>query len=105
MAIPAAIRAHFRDNVSVKVVTNHNAYGDPVYADPVTVRARVTYRKQNMVSAKGEEFKSSIRVLMPDVANFTADAEIVLPDGTDWTVKAFNRPAWPDGTRHLEVDL
>jgi hypothetical protein len=105
MAIPAAIRAHFRDDVTVKVVTNHDAYGDPVYADPVTVPARVTYRKAHMVTPRGDEFVSSIRVYMPDVASFTADAQIVLPDGTDWTVKAFNRPAWPDGTRHLEVDL
>jgi hypothetical protein len=105
MAIPAAIRAHFDDEVQVKTVTNTDAYGDPVYADPVTMPARVTYRKALMVTPRGDEIVSSIRVYMEDVTGFSAESQVVLPDGTDWTVKAFRRPRWPNGTRHLEVDL
>lgn len=105
MAIPSAIRAHFDDRVDVRVVTNHDAYGNPVYATAESLPARVTYRKQLVVTPKGEQVVTSIRVYMEDVPGFTADAQLVLPDGSDWTVKQFNRPAWPDGTRHLEVDL
>lgn len=105
MAIPAAIRAHFKDEIQVKTVTNTDGYGNPVYADPLTQKARVTYREVLMTTTKGEQFLTSMRIYTEDVVGFTSDAQVILPDGTEWTVKGFNRPAWPDGTRHLRIDV
>jgi hypothetical protein len=105
VAIPAAIRAHFDDEIQVKVKTGHDAYDQPVYADAVTVPCRITYREVTMVSAEGEQFKTAMRIYTQDISGFSSGAEVVLEDGTEWTVKGFNRPAWPDGTRHLRIDL
>lgn len=105
MAIPSAIRAHFNDEIQVEIVTNHDGYGNPVYDDPITLPARVTYREVKMVKPTGEEYMTAMRLYTQDVAGFTADARITLPDATQWTVKGFNRPAWPDGTRHLRIDV
>jgi hypothetical protein len=105
MAIPAAIRAHFNDTIQVKTVTNHDAYGNPVYADAITLPARLTYREVKMATSTGEQYMTAMRIYTQDVTGFTSDAEIVLEDGSEWTVKGFNRPAWPDGTRHLRIDI
>lgn len=106
MALPGAILAQLRDDISVRLATGEDAYGAKVYADAVTVRGRVTTGRTLVQTPGGDQRVEATKVILPDVAGFNADAELTLPDGKAYGVRTFTRRAWPDGrTYHIEVLL
>ena len=105
MPIPASIVALMQDTVGVRVFVGNDANGDPTYATKVNVRARVTYKRGYTVTTGCGQVITTTIVYMEDFPGFKADSEITLPDGSKHLVDSFSRPAWPDGSRHLEVSL
>lgn len=105
MALPAAIRAQLRDTVTIAVKTGTDAYGDDVFADAVSRRARVTYHRGLIQKPGGDEVNTQYRIYAEDLSTITLESRITLPDGTTHDVQRFNRPAWPNGDRHLEIDV
>ncbi len=105
MAIPAPISALMQDTVGVRVFIGKDSNGDPSYATKVNVRARVTYKRGYVATAGGGQVVTTTMVYMEDLPGFRVDSEITLPDASVYLVDQFSRPAWPDGSRHLEVAL
>jgi hypothetical protein len=103
--LPSAITGLMRDTVTVKVLVGEDAYGAKQYADPVQVRARVTHKRSMVATATGNEFVVTTMVYMDDITGFVEDSQVTLPDGASHNVDHFTRPAWPDGSHHLEVML
>lgn len=103
--LPPGVIAQFKDTVTVHLVSGRDAYDVPVETAVGDVKARVTYGEQSVSVVDGNQIVTSIKVHMEDIAGFTSEASITLPDGKKRPVKRFNRPAWPDGTRHLAVYL
>lgn len=106
MTLPRAITAQFRDTVTVRLATGLDAYNDPVFSGAaITVPCRISHTRTSVATAGGTELQVSTVIHMEDIAGFSADAQIVLPDGSTHSAQTFDRPAWPNGTRHLKVVL
>jgi hypothetical protein len=105
MPLPSAILAQMRDTVTVTLAGEADAYGVVAAGATLLRRARVTYSRTAVATTRGDESVTGLTVYMEDVDGFTSDATLVLPDGKTYPVKSFTRPAWPDGSRHLRVQL
>ena len=105
MSLPSAILTNMRDTVTVTLAGATDAYNAVTPGASVSARARVTYSRTSVASTRGDEAVTGLTVYMEDVAGLTADATLTLPDGKTYPVKSFTRPAWPDGSRHLRVQL
>jgi hypothetical protein len=105
VSIPSAIRAQMKDTVSVRVATGVDSYNVATLGAATLVKCRVTYVRMRSSTVGGDDIRTSTILLMPDIDGFDENAEVTLPDGTVLKVKDVKRPAWPDGSRHLQVVL
>lgn len=103
--LPAAIRAQMKDTVVVRVLEGEDAYGAPQYGTAMRVQCRVAYEKQAVSTPQGNDIVVTTKVYMDDIPTLTAGSEITTPDGVAHNVDTFFRPAWPNGSRHLEIVL
>lgn len=103
MPLPSAVLAQMRDPVTVRLCAGTDSYGAKVYGDTVTVKGRVSFARTSVSSRGGDEVLQATIIYLPDVAGFTLDAEVTLPDGTKPPLKGVHRLAWPDGSYHLRV--
>lgn len=105
MPLPTAILGQMRDTVTVTLAGEADAYNVVASGATLLRRARVTYSRTMVSTTRGDEAVTGLTVHMEDVDGFTNDATLALPDGKTYPVKSYTRPAWPDGTRHLRVQL
>ena len=104
MNIPAAIRAHFKDWVSIVNFITEGSYGNRVMSSTaISIKGRLDYRTRRMTSVGGEEISSPMQLYLPDVAGMSERSEITLPDGTKPKIRAFARLKWPNGAYSIEV--
>lgn len=104
-AIPTAIRALMKHTVTLKVCTTSDAYGEKTLGAANTVRARIDYNTVRVLSQAGETVDSTTQVYTEDVAGFTPEGEITLPDGSKPKIISVRRLYWPNGASHLEIAL
>jgi hypothetical protein len=91
-----------RDTVGVVVAGARDAYDQPAAGSTRYVKARVV---PSLRMNTDETFPSGYVVLMEDVPELDTHASLILPDGTTRSIKTVTRPSWPNGARHLRVEV
>lgn len=105
MPLPSAITTLMKETVTVKTESTEDAYGNKTFAS-ASIKAYVDYKRRTFRGIGGTDVISEVQVyLAEDVAALKVEDELTLPDGKVRRVKEVRRPAWPDGTRHVEVFL
>ena len=69
------------DEVTIRPYLSQDAYGRPVYDDPVTYRARVVGRARRVTTLQGEDKVSTTTVVLLNSPGIDPRSELTLPPG------------------------
>lgn len=94
----------FPDTVMHEKADSYSLHGEPAYAAPVPLAARVIRRQRTVVAKSGEVAISTAQIWLRDAAEIGLDDRFTLPDGTtDANILAID--GTPDETGDVYVKV
>jgi hypothetical protein len=91
------------NTITVSEVSTRDAYGKPTYGDEVEYTCRITYQERLITTTEGQDITARGNILISGTTAISADAKVVMDDGTEPKIIATRKVFDEDGAHHTRI--